>query len=81
MDNAAKIKYQKKNKHNKTDPPRDARIDAHLNLKGVSRTRARRQTDRRTDRRTSETWIMPCHVRRRSGMTGGAALVRKCDVA
>ena len=51
MDNGAEIKYHKKNKHNKTDPPRDARIDAHLNLKRVSWTRTRRQTDRRTDGR------------------------------
>jgi len=44
------------------------RRDAHLNLKEVGLARR-------------ETWIMPCHVRKRSGTTSGVELVRKYDVA
>jgi UDP-N-acetyl-D-mannosaminuronic acid transferase (WecB/TagA/CpsF family) len=42
--------------------------DAHLILKEVGLVR-------------QETWIMPCHVRKRSGMTSGVELVRKYDAA
>jgi len=59
-------KIKTRTEHNETD--HSAGGDAHLNLKEVGLVR-------------HETWIMPCHVRKRSGMTGGVELVRKYDVA